>query len=107
MPHHSQSKHDQVSRLGIASCLCGTPWQFDRITVYRSRVDYLRNLSKLALAALPGYVREACPWFVNAEGQENPKGRVAVRLWRVARRSKRSLFAMKSRRPRLIRPFLS
>lgn len=86
-------------RHAYKASLCGVPRRFDRIAVYRSRGDYLRNLDKVVVAAASGCLREARLWLVNAEGQENLKGRIATRLWRFLRRAKRSVAAMKPKRP--------
>jgi hypothetical protein len=75
-------------RHAYKASLGGAPRQFDRIAVYRSRVDYLRNFGKVVFAAAAGYSREARLWLMNAEGQDNFKGRLATKLWTVMRRAK-------------------
>ena len=75
-------------RHAYKASLGGTPRRFDRIAVYRSRVDYLRNFDKVVFAAASGYLREARLWLMNAEGQDNFKGRLATKLWSVLRRAK-------------------
>ena len=86
-------------RHAYKASLCGVPQRFDRIAIYRSRGDYLRNFDKVVFAAATGYLREARLWLVNAEGQENLKGRIATKLWSFLRRAKRSVIAMKPTLP--------
>lgn len=80
--------------------LCGVPRQFDRITVYRDRAAYLRNLKQATFAALTGYAREMRLWLVDAEHQDTLTGRLSAHCWRIGRRAKRSLTAVTS----LLRP---
>jgi biotin-(acetyl-CoA carboxylase) ligase len=62
-------------------------------------VTCVRNDHHVALAALTGYAREGRQWLVNAEEQDKLKGRMATRLWRAVRRTKRSLSAVTARLP--------
>jgi hypothetical protein len=75
-------------RHAYKASLGGAPRRFDRIAVYRSRVDYLRNFDKVVFAAAAGYAREARLCLMNAEGQDSFKGRLATKLWTVMRRAK-------------------
>jgi hypothetical protein len=82
-------------RHAYKTSLGGESRRFDRIAVYRSRIDFLRNSDKVVAAAAAGYVREARLWLMNAEGQDNMKGRMATRLWRVMRQAKQRFSAIK------------
>lgn len=73
--------------------LCGIPRRFERIALYRSRAAYLRHALRVLAAALSGHAREARLWLVNAEDQDSFQGRMAARLWRVMRPTKRVLRA--------------
>jgi hypothetical protein len=91
--HLLWGRHPYKTSLG------GISRNFDRITVYRDRLAYLRHLDKVMVAAASGFAREARLWLVNAEGQDNLKGRMASRLWVFLRRAKRTFIAMKSKPP--------
>ncbi|MDB5920091.1 MAG: hypothetical protein JWR40_4325 [Massilia sp.] len=80
--HLLWGRHAYKTRLGAA------PRQFDRIAVYRSRADYLRELDKVVFAAVAGCLREARLWLMNAEGEDSFKGRIATKLWRFLRQAK-------------------
>ncbi|MBC7621905.1 MAG: GNAT family N-acetyltransferase [Aeromicrobium sp.] len=82
-------------RHAYKTSLGATSRQFDRFAVYRSRVDYWRDADKLAPAAAAGYLREARLWLMNAEGQDNFKGRIVTTMWRVLRQIKQRVVAIK------------
>lgn len=77
--------------------LCGVPQRFDRISVYRNRIAYLRKFDKVIGAAAAGLLREARLWLVNAEGQDSRTGRMADKLWRFLRHAKRAVKAIRAR----------
>jgi hypothetical protein len=83
-------------RHAYKTSLGGESRRFDRIAVYRSWVDYLRNSDTVVCAAASGYWREARLWLMNAEGQDNFKGRMATKFWRVMREAKQRVSAIKS-----------
>jgi hypothetical protein len=83
-------------RHAYKTSLGGASRRYDRIAVYRSRVDYLRNFDKVMFAAAAGSLREARLWLMDAEGQDNLKGRIVTKLWIVLRQAKRRISAVKS-----------
>lgn len=83
-------------RHAYKASLGGVPRQFDRITVYRNKVDYLRDFDKLGFAAAAGYIREARLWLMNVECRDTVKGRIATMLWRALRQEKQRITAIKS-----------
>jgi hypothetical protein len=83
-------------RHAYKTSLGGKSRRFDRVAVYRSWVDYLRNSDSVVCAAVSGYVREARLWLMNAEGQDNFKGRMATKFWRLMRLAKQRLSTIKS-----------
>jgi hypothetical protein len=87
--HMLWGRHAYKSSMGAA------PRRYDRIDVYRSRGAYLRDLDKVVRAAAAGCLRETRLWLMNAEGEDSFKGRVATRLWRILRRAKQRVSAVK------------
>jgi len=83
--------HFLWGRLAYKTSLGGTPQRFDRITVYRNRMAYLRHLKQAMFAAVNGLMREMRLYLLNAEGEPTARGRIADLVWRWARRLKRAV----------------
>jgi hypothetical protein len=86
--------HFMWGRLDYKYTFLGVQRGYDRVDVYRTRKDLLRNAGVVMKTAITGHMHEAKFWLLDCERKDDPTSKIAAKVLNVLRQSKNApLFA--------------